>query len=77
MQKHISQLAPGMRITTSTQLRRGTWILPNSDTQLKAAAVVISGNDIVVDFNGATLRGTSANVEPSVIDAVSAVPPME
>ena len=64
MQKHISQLAPGMRITSSTNIRRGTWILPNSDTQLKTAAIVISGNDIVVDFGGATLRGTSPNVEP-------------
>ena len=64
MHKHISQLAPGMRITASTNIRRGTWILPSSDTQLVTSALVISGNDIVVDFNGATLRGTSPNVEP-------------
>ena len=66
MLKQISQLTPGMRITTSTNVQRGSWILPNSDTQLKTAAVVISGNDIVVDFGGATVRGTAASTEPDM-----------
>ena len=66
MQQQISKLAPGMRITASTNVRRGSWILPSSDTQLKTPAIVISGNDIIVDFGGSTLRGTAISTEPDM-----------
>lgn len=56
---------PGMRITKTTRFPSGIWILPNTDQTLQSAAVMITGSDITVDFQGATLRGTAPATEPN------------
>ncbi|MCX6368222.1 MAG: right-handed parallel beta-helix repeat-containing protein [Armatimonadetes bacterium] len=43
-------------ITTSLKLKRGVFVLPEG--------ITITGNDIVVDFGGLTLRGTPQGIEP-------------
>lgn len=58
-------LKPGMAITRSIRVRKGQYMLPNSDDDGKVSAITIRGDNITVDFNGATVRGTPETVQPN------------
>jgi hypothetical protein len=54
-------------ITSSVKIKRGTYLRPKQEPYdvLKDAVVVVKGNDITVDFNGAVLRGSPETAEPN------------
>ena len=56
-------LRPGLVITSSTRIARRAYKLP-ANRSLDSAIIVVRGNDITVDFNGAELRGTSLTADP-------------
>lgn len=58
-------LKQGMVITKSALIEKRTYRLPHSDETGKTAAVVIRGNDLVVDFGGAMLEGSPQTIEPN------------
>lgn len=51
-------------ISKSSTLNRTTYLVPNGDDLGKSAAITIQGDGVVVDFNGATLRGSAETAEP-------------
>jgi parallel beta-helix repeat protein len=51
------ELRRGMVITSSIRVRRRPYSLP-ANASLDSAVIIIRGNDITVDFNGAELRGS-------------------
>src|SRR5688500_2713344 len=55
--------APDMVIRKSISFKKGEYSLPNTD-ETGNAAITILGDNITVDFSGATIRGTLATVEP-------------
>jgi hypothetical protein len=57
-------LRPGLVITGSVQVKRGSYLVPNSTEDGTTGAIVIKGDGITVDFNGATLRGTPETTQP-------------
>lgn len=57
------QLHPGMRITHSVVVERKEYNLAAKD-EIKTPSITISGSNITVDFNGATLQGTSRDTPP-------------
>lgn len=59
-------IRPGQTVTKSITLKRQTYVFPNDNEAGTGAALIIQGDDIVVDFNGATLRGTAETTEPNV-----------
>ncbi|HEY0670694.1 MAG TPA: NosD domain-containing protein [Longimicrobiales bacterium] len=56
-------LRAGMVITTSTRIVPGTYRLP-APPSLDSAVITIRGNDITVDFAGATLQGSDPAATP-------------
>ena len=56
-------LRPGLVITTSARVARRTYRLP-AHPSVDSAVIVIRGNDITVDFDGAELQGTSSGADP-------------
>ncbi|HXH62299.1 MAG TPA: right-handed parallel beta-helix repeat-containing protein, partial [Fimbriimonadaceae bacterium] len=63
LQEQVS-LRPGLVITKSATVRKQEYIFPNDDETSTNGAIIIKGDDITVDFNGATLRGTDEETEP-------------
>lgn len=57
-------LRQGMTITKSSQIKAGTYSLSHPAEDWKTSAIKVSGNNIVVDFKGATLRGSTLETEP-------------
>lgn len=57
-------LRAGMVITESTTFRSVEVLAANPSDRGETAAITIRGDNLVVDFGGATLRGTPANVDP-------------
>ena len=55
----------GMVIRTSMTFRKGDYLLANGASHGQSGAITIQGDNITVDFRGATLRGTKATVEPN------------
>jgi hypothetical protein len=51
-------------IAASAKIRRAVYNLPNSDNSGMTGTLTVRGDNITIDFNGATLRGTPATVEP-------------
>ncbi|HQU58696.1 MAG TPA: NosD domain-containing protein, partial [Saprospiraceae bacterium] len=51
-------LQPGMVITSSTTIQPGEYAFNGADS-LGQPVIIIEGNDITVDFNGAKMRGSS------------------
>lgn len=51
---------PGLVITKSGSIRRGTYLLPSTE----GAAITVQGDNLTVDFKGATLRGTPEDTLP-------------
>ncbi len=58
-------LSAGMRIDRSCKIVRNSYRFANEDATGKLGAITISGNDITVDFDGATISGTDSLVEPN------------
>ena len=56
-------LSPGMVITRSVRIAPGIYRLPGSAT-LESAVITIRGDNIIVDFAGATLQGIDPNADP-------------
>jgi nitrous oxidase accessory protein NosD len=56
-------LTPGMVIERSITVRPGTYHIPAS-ADLKIPAITVRGENIVIDFNGATLLGSREDVDP-------------
>jgi parallel beta-helix repeat protein len=62
-------LAAGMVITRSVTIEPGAYILPAA-ADLKTPAVTIRGDNITVDFNGASLAGTREGQDPDTFAGV-------
>ncbi len=58
------QLTSGMVISKSCKIAKADFMRPWGDESGKTGAITIRGNNITIDFNGATLRGTPATVNP-------------
>ena len=63
-------LRPGLVITTSARVARRTYRLP-ANPSVDSAVIIIRGNDITVDFDGAVLRGTPADADPDAAAGVA------
>jgi nitrous oxidase accessory protein NosD len=61
-------LTPGLVITRSTTVRPGRYELPASD--LKTPAITVRGENITVDFAGATLAGGADGADPDSYDGL-------
>ena len=61
-----SEITPavGLEIRQSGRVVRGDYLLPSPAGGEFQPAIVISGSNITVDFDGAVLRGTPATTEP-------------
>lgn len=57
------EISPGMVITKSVRVVPKVYLVP-APPSLDSSVIVIRGDDITVDFSGATLRGTSQNADP-------------
>ncbi len=57
------ELRRGLVITSSVRIARRTYRLP-AHSSLDSAIIVVRGNDITVDFDGAELRGTPRSAQP-------------
>ncbi len=55
---------PGLVITRTTVVARGTYRLPNASDEGKTSAIVVQGDGITVDFNGAVLEGSPQTTLP-------------
>src|ERR1043165_4654207 len=56
-------LAKGLKITKSIKFQKQTYKL-DADTSLSKSVIVIEGNNIVVDFNNSTLKGSNSKKNP-------------
>ena len=65
-------LKKGLVITRSTKIKKGTYTLDAYDS-LDKSVIVIEGNNIVVDFAGATLNGNSKAQAPDQFHGVAIV----
>lgn len=59
-----AKLTPGTVLKTSTNIPKAVYKMPSKDDTGATAALTISGDNIVVDFQGATLEGTPPKTEP-------------
>lgn len=57
-------LQEGLTITNSVKLKPNEVVLANSDNASQTAAITIKGDNLVIDFAGAVLRGTPADTDP-------------
>lgn len=57
-------LTNGMRITKSTIIKKGVYFL-EADASLSNSVIVVEGNNITIDFNGAELCGSNNKVLPN------------
>jgi parallel beta-helix repeat protein len=67
--QRLTPLAAGMVIDRSTTIRPGTYQLSAPDN-LTTPAITIRGNDITIDFNGATLLGSPQGADPDTMAGV-------
>ena len=58
-------LKPGMAIAKSVKVKKLVYNFANSGDDGKTSAITIRADNVEIDFNGATLRGTSESVEPN------------
>lgn len=58
------KLMPDQVITQSATIARGTYRIPNASDDATGAAIVVHGEGITVDFNGAVLEGTPQDTPP-------------
>jgi nitrous oxidase accessory protein NosD len=58
------ELKPGVVLVASAKFKKGDHLLPGGTEDGDSGAVTIQGDNLTVDFGGATLRGTPATTEP-------------
>ena len=63
-------LTNGMRINSSTKIKKGIYKLPASSS-MNEAIIIIEGNNIVVDFNNALLQGSDDIMQPDKFTGVA------
>jgi parallel beta-helix repeat protein len=63
-------LRTGLEITSSVRIEPGTYRLPASPS-LDSAVVVIRGDDVTVDFAGATMEGLDTAADPDLARGVA------
>lgn len=66
----LVSLKPGMKITSSIKVQPGNYALQAS-ADLNKPVIEISGNNIVVDFNNATLRGNNGKQMPDEFEGLA------
>ena len=59
----VVTLRPGLVITRSVRIAPRVYALPATPS-LDAALIIVRGDDVTVDFAGATLRGTALSADP-------------
>lgn len=59
----VSRLVKGMKISRSANIKKGVYSI-NADTSLQQPVISIHGNNIVVDFNTAALKGSVGRKRP-------------
>ncbi len=69
-QAPLVELRSGQVITTSVRIARRVYDL-RAHPSVDSAVIIIRGNDITVDFNGAELRGTPLSADPDVAAGVA------
>ncbi|MDP4264654.1 MAG: right-handed parallel beta-helix repeat-containing protein [Bacteroidota bacterium] len=62
----------GMRISKTTKIRRGVYKI-DAPADTAKSVVIIEGNDIVVDFNNAELKGSSKKINPDEFFGIAVV----
>lgn len=67
-QKRQKTIEKGMVITKSTSILPGAYLLESGD--LTDPILTISGDNIVVDFNGAVLNGTTDPLQPDLFEGL-------
>src|SRR5215211_7766537 len=63
-QAQLTDLRAGMKITTSLKVRKAVYSL-NAKTDITSPLIEITGENIVVDFNDALLRGSTDKQMPN------------
>lgn len=58
------QPSAGMIINTTTKIKPGEYALANADNDAKSGVITIRGNNLTVDFQGATFLGSDWDTEP-------------
>jgi nitrous oxidase accessory protein NosD len=58
------ELTPGVVLNRSAKFAKGDYLLPGGTEDGNSGAVTIQGDNLTLDFGGATLRGTPATTEP-------------
>ena len=56
-------LTKGMRISSSGRIKKQTYKL-DADTSMTRSVIIIEGNNIIVDFNNAILKGSNKKTSP-------------
>ena len=64
------RLRPGLVITSSVRIEKRIYNLP-ANPSVDSALIVVRGNDITVDFNGAELRGLPLASDPDLAEGVA------
>jgi parallel beta-helix repeat protein len=65
-------LTKGMHITKSITIKKGVYSL-EAGTSLSTSVIVVEGNNITVDFNGAELRGSNNKSLPNEFKGVAII----
>src|SRR5699024_1903891 len=56
-------------ITQSVKVKRGTYYFLNSDSL--APSIIIEGDNITIDFNGAVLKGSKQTKQPDTFTGIA------
>ncbi len=63
-------IAPGMKISAGVKVKKNRYFL-EAPADTAACLLIIEGNDMVVDFNGAELQGASADKRPDEFSGIA------
>lgn len=66
------QLIKGMRISKTTKIKKGVYLI-SSGNDLERAVILIEGDNIIVDFNNATLNGSNSVKNPDEFAGVGII----
>ncbi|MEQ1821396.1 MAG: right-handed parallel beta-helix repeat-containing protein [Fimbriimonadaceae bacterium] len=58
------ELTQNLVISKSATVAKNTYVLSSSDENARTGAITIKGDNLTIDFAGATLRGSSPEAEP-------------
>ena len=62
-------LIKGMKISKTTKIKKGVYLI-NADKSLDRSVILIQGDNITVDFNNITLRGSNSTKNPDEFNGV-------